>query len=140
VILGVGMTAAMVTVALQSGTAGDLVSCSVVEDVRLLASLFRPSTHGHLPGWAELQVPPMQVLVHGMLTQLWAPLVSVGGLYRRLRKVKLLALCMRPIGMPMSLLTTYSDGELPRRSSRYIRQVVSWVKSKAQVHHDAALP
>jgi hypothetical protein len=27
VILGVGMTAAMVTVALQSGTAGDLVSC-----------------------------------------------------------------------------------------------------------------
>lgn len=50
VILGVGMTAAMLTVAVHSGTAGDLV------------------------------------LVQGMLAQLWAPLISVGGLYRRLRK------------------------------------------------------
>jgi hypothetical protein len=64
--------------------------------MRLLASLFRPSTHGHLPGWAALQLPPMQVLVHGMLTQLWAPLVSVGGLYRRLRKVNTVSLCMWP--------------------------------------------
>lgn len=30
----------------------------------------------------------MQVLVQGMLTQLWAPLISVGGLYRSLRKVQ----------------------------------------------------
>lgn len=30
----------------------------------------------------------LQVLVQGMLTQLWAPLVSVGGLYLRLRKVR----------------------------------------------------
>ena len=36
----------------------------------------------------QLMVAAVQVLVQGMLAQLWAPLISVGGLYRRLRNVR----------------------------------------------------
>lgn len=96
VILGVGMTAAMVTVALQSGTAGDLVSCQTLNDAGVWKDT--PSASRHMVnvcwtaeslGVTRHSLELVQVLVHGMLTQLWAPLVSVGGLYRRLRKVSL---------------------------------------------------
>ena len=43
---------------------------------------------GTSPGWPSITDggPLPQVLVQGLILQLWAPLSSVGGLYRRLRK------------------------------------------------------
>jgi hypothetical protein len=87
VILGVGMTAAMMTVALQSGTAGDLVSWAYGGCVNEVLRYPSPVCSDLTIRGVNVFILLMQVLVQGMLAQLWAPLVSVGGLYRRLRKV-----------------------------------------------------
>jgi hypothetical protein len=97
VILGVGMTAAMVTVAMQSGTAGDLVNCRRLHVWEQWQTGHHTGMHMGYSSLARGAAVSrtglfcLQVLVHGMLTQLWAPLVSVGGLYRRLRKVSMCA-------------------------------------------------